>query len=67
MLAQRLAGLLPPMGVAENRNDGSLSATEPLGPLSIVVCGAVVSTVHARVAGVASRLPAASTARTWNV
>ena len=32
-----------------------------------LVCGADRSTVHAREAGVASRFPAASVARTWNV
>ena len=39
----------------------------PLGPLVIEVSGALVSTVHVRVAGVASMLPAASFARTENV
>ena len=37
------------------------------GPLSMVVFGAVVSTVHVELAGVASVLPAASVARTSNV
>ncbi len=41
--------------------------TEPVGPLRFVVSGAIVSTVQVRVAGVASWLPAASTARTWKV
>ena len=39
----------------------------PVGPESIVVSGATVSTVKVRVAGVASTLPAASLARTSNV
>ena len=39
----------------------------PDGPLSIVVCGAAVSTVKAREAGVGSTLPAGSVARTSNV
>ena len=37
------------------------------GALVIVVLGAVVSTVHVEVAGVASTLPAASEARTEKV
>jgi hypothetical protein len=37
------------------------------GPVSMLVCGAVVSTVHAWVAAVASVLPAGSVARTWKV
>ena len=37
------------------------------GPESIVVCGAFVSTVNERLAGVGSTLPAASHARTSNV
>ena len=37
------------------------------GPLVIEVFGAVLSTVHVRVAGVASTLPAASLARTEKV
>jgi translation elongation factor TU len=39
----------------------------PAGPESIVVSGAIVSTVNVRVAGVASVFPAASVARTANV
>ena len=39
----------------------------PLGPLSITVDGATVSTVHVRLAGVASALPTGSIALTWNV
>ena len=41
--------------------------TEPVGPLLIVVSGAIVSTVHVREAGDPSVLPAGSVARTWNV
>ena len=41
--------------------------TEPVGAARFVVSGAIVSTVQVRVAGVASWLPAASTARTWKV
>src|SRR5918997_485077 len=37
------------------------------GAVVIVVCGAAVSTVIARLAGLVSVLPAASVARTWNV
>ena len=44
---------------------GSLVA--PLGPSVIVVVGAVRSTVHVRLAGEGSTLPAWSTALTWNV
>ncbi len=47
--------------------DGDALLVVPVGPLVIVVSGAVVSTVNARVAGVASTLPAASVARTENV
>ena len=53
-----------------NANVGVLSLVEPVGPELIVVSGGVVSaggalaTVNARVAGVASVLPAASVART---
>ena len=45
-------------------NDGASSLVTPVGPLVIVVSGAAVSTVNARVAGDASVLPAASVART---
>ena len=41
--------------------------TAPLGPVRIVVCGATVSTVQVREAGVWSMFPAASMARTSNV
>jgi hypothetical protein len=54
--------------LAEKANDALVAVVEPLGPESIVVSGAVVSvgwvTVHDRVAGEASTLPAASVART---
>ena len=56
-----------PAWVALNPNDAEAELTVPLGPLVIEVSGAVVSTVHVRVAGVASTLPAASLARTENV
>jgi hypothetical protein len=42
-------------------------AVRPEGPLSMVVSAAAVSTVHEYVAGVLSRLPAGSVARTANV
>ena len=50
-----------------NAHVGVVSLVAPLGPPVIVVSGATVSTVHVRVAGVASTLPTASRARTWNV
>ena len=46
---------------------GVESLVGPLGPEEIVVFGAVTSTVNERVAGVASVLPAWSTARTAKV
>ncbi len=51
----------------ENVNVGAATLVAPLGPLSITVSGAAVSTVKVRVAGVGSMLPAASIARTENV
>jgi hypothetical protein len=51
----------------ENANVGVESFVGPLGPEVIVVSGAVVSTVKARVAGVGSVFPAGSVARTENV
>ena len=51
----------------ENANVGVVSLSGLLGPLEIVVSGAVVSTMNVCVAGLASVLPAASVARTWNV
>ena len=56
-----------PAWLAENVNVGVASFVGPDGPLSIVVCGAAVSTVKLRDAGVASTLPAGSVARTSNV
>ncbi len=56
-----------PVSVLVNANDGEALLVVPVGPLVIVVSGAAVSTVNARVAGVASTLPAASVARTENV
>src|ERR671915_2562138 len=50
----------------ENPNIGVESPVKPVGPESIVVCGAAVSTVIARLAA-APVLPAASVARTSNV
>ena len=46
---------------------GVASRVTPVGPEAMVVCGAAVSTVMARVAGVGSGFPAASTARTSSV
>ena len=48
-------------------NVGAALPVGPVGPPSIAVCGATVSTVNDRVAGVASTLPAASAARTEKV
>src|SRR5918996_2295943 len=53
-------------GSLENPNVGVESLVNPVGPESIVVCGAAVSTVIARLAA-APVLPAASVARTSNV
>ena len=50
-----------------NVNRGAVSAVGPLGPVSIVVSGAAVSTVKLRTAGTLSRLPARSKARTESV
>ena len=46
---------------------GVESFVGPDGPLSIVVCGAAVSTVKLREAGVASTFPTGSVARTSKV
>ena len=54
------------VSVAENVNEIA-PATRAGGVLSIVVFGAMVSTVQPRVAGVASVLPAASVAFTAKV
>jgi hypothetical protein len=50
-----------------NVNEAVVVVTVPVGPELIVVCGAVVSIVHVRVAGEASRFPTPSVARTRNV
>ncbi len=58
-----------------NVEPASLEVKLKLGPVTfeglagadvIVVCGAVRSTVHVLLAGVASVFPAGSVARTWN-
>ena len=51
----------------ENAYVGVGSVVKPDGPLSMVVCGAAVSTVKPRDAGVGSTLPAGSVARASNV
>jgi hypothetical protein len=51
----------------ENPNDGDALLVVPVGPESIVVSGAVMSTVNERDAAVASTLPTPSLARTRNV
>ena len=56
-----------PDSVEVKANVAVLDETVPVGPLVIEVFGATLSTVHVRVAGVASTLPAASLARTENV
>ena len=59
-----------PASVAVNENVGVESLVVPVGPAVMVVSGGVVSevsTVNARLAGVASVLPAASVARTSKV
>ena len=56
-----------PASVEVNENVGVESVVVPVGPDVMVVSGAVVSTVKARLAGEASTLPAASIARTSNV
>ncbi len=48
----------------ENVNDGAVARVSPDGPPVKAAVGAIVSTIQLRVAGVASVLPAASTART---
>ena len=52
-----------PVSLEENANCGEAVLIVPVGPESIVVSGATVSTVNVRVAGVGSTLPAASIAR----
>jgi hypothetical protein len=56
-----------PSSFEEKLNAGLALATVPVGPESIWVCGATVSTVNERAAGVVSVLPAASDARTSKV
>jgi hypothetical protein len=56
-----------PVSVEENVYEGEATFVVPAGPVLIVVSGAVVSTVNARVAGLASTLPTPSVARTENV
>ncbi len=56
-----------PASVEVNVNDWLLAVVVPVGPPVIVVSGAAVSTVNARVAGVVSTLPVESVARTENV
>ena len=58
---------LDPVSVEEKLNVGVLRLVVPDGPLSIVVSGAVVSTVNERVAGVWSAFPARSVAQTSKV
>jgi hypothetical protein len=53
--------------VAAKENVAVVTETVPLGPLVIEVFGATVSTVHVRVAGVGSTIPAAFLALTENV
>jgi hypothetical protein len=63
----KLHANVDPASVAEKLNDTDVLLTEPDGPAVIVVSGAMVSTVHIRLAGVPSTFPAASVARTWKV
>ena len=58
---------MEPPSDEENSKLGAGLPLGSLGAVSIVVCGAIVSTVQANVAGVGSTLPAASVARTWKV
>ena len=52
----------------ENSKDAAVDATVPEGPVAAsVVSGAVVSTVHVRVAGLWSTFPARSVERTEKV
>src|SRR5690349_13963481 len=55
------------LSVEVNEVIAGVLAVAPLGPAVIVVSGATVSTVHVRLAGVASGFPRLSNARTWNV
>ena len=65
--ASRRHSNVEPVSELENVNVAVATPIVPVGPESIVVFGAAVSTVNVRVAGVASTLPAASVARTANV
>ena len=65
--ASSLHSKVEPGSVEENSNDAVVDALVPEGPEVINVSGATASTVHVRVAGEASRLPAASFALTANV
>ena len=56
-----------PVSLEENANVAEFVVIVPVGPVSIVVFGAAVSTVKVREAGVGSTLPAVSRARTSNV
>ena len=58
---------MEPGSLDENSKVGAGLPLGSLGATSMVVCGATVSTVQEKVAGVGSTLPAASVARTWNV
>ena len=63
----RLQANVEPDSVAVKLKLADVVVTEPEGPTVIVVSGARLSIVQLRLAGVASTLPAASAARTWNV
>jgi hypothetical protein len=56
-----------PSSVAEKLKSAELVLTVPEGPESMVVSGAVVSTVQVKSAGVGSVLPASSVAFTEKV
>src|SRR5688500_16993326 len=58
---------LEPASVEEKAKVGVASPVGPLGPGTMVVGGAVGTTVKLRLAGVASTLPTASVARTSKV
>ena len=58
---------MAPVSGEENSNEACVTATVPLGPDEMEVSGPMLSMLQVRVAGVASRLPTASTARTENV
>jgi hypothetical protein len=56
-----------PVSEPEKPNDGDALPVVPVGPESLVVSGAAVSTVNERVAGLGSGVPVGSVARTENV